>query len=118
MDDPVPTIDFSPSGSSDFSYSLERSDVDGASSLFRVFCGVEGRDLTFQIGLFRVLEDLEQYARSRGDESALNAVIDCKGSIERLVGKMDSLETGFDKIAERSRECFSCCTGDQPNVSF
>ena len=29
MDDPVPTIDFSPSGNSDFSYSLERPDVDG-----------------------------------------------------------------------------------------
>lgn len=29
MDDPVPTIDFSPSGSLDASYSLEREDVDG-----------------------------------------------------------------------------------------
>lgn len=29
MDDPVPTIDFSPSGNSDSSYSLERGDVDG-----------------------------------------------------------------------------------------
>ncbi len=29
MDDPVPTIDFSPSGSSDAAYSIERSDVDG-----------------------------------------------------------------------------------------
>ena len=29
MDDPVPTIDFSPSGSSDAAYSFEREDVDG-----------------------------------------------------------------------------------------
>jgi hypothetical protein len=29
MDDPVPTIDFSPSGNLDASYSLEREDVDG-----------------------------------------------------------------------------------------
>ncbi|KAJ2933973.1 hypothetical protein H1R20_g3142, partial [Candolleomyces eurysporus] len=81
MDDPVPTIDFSPSGNSDFSYSLERPDVDG---------------------LLRVLEDLEQYARSTGDETALNAVLDCTSSLQKLVVKMDSLEEGFDKIAERS----------------
>ena len=29
MDDPVPTIDFSPTGSSDSVYSFERADVDG-----------------------------------------------------------------------------------------
>jgi len=29
MDDPVPTIDFSPIGSTDTVYSLERTDVDG-----------------------------------------------------------------------------------------
>ena len=29
MDDVVPTIDFSPSGSNDFPYSLERVDIDG-----------------------------------------------------------------------------------------
>jgi autophagy-related protein 11 len=29
MDNPVPTIDFSPSGSTDSAYSLERDDVDG-----------------------------------------------------------------------------------------
>lgn len=32
MDDPVPTIDFSPSGNLDASYSLEREDVDGNSN--------------------------------------------------------------------------------------
>ena len=36
MDDPVPTIDFSPSGNLDASYSLERADVDG--DLLRSFC--------------------------------------------------------------------------------
>ena len=32
MDDPVPTIDFSPSGNADSPYSLERDDVDSQSS--------------------------------------------------------------------------------------
>jgi hypothetical protein len=32
MDDPVPTIDFSPTGSSDSVYSFERADVDGKHS--------------------------------------------------------------------------------------
>lgn len=31
MDDPVPTIDFSPTGSLDSPYALERADVDGMS---------------------------------------------------------------------------------------
>ena len=34
MDDPVPTIDFSPSGNTEASYSLEREDVDGEIDLF------------------------------------------------------------------------------------
>lgn len=54
------------------------------------------------LGLLRVLEDLEHYARSTGDETALNAVLDCTSSLQKLVVKMDSLEEGFDKIAERS----------------
>lgn len=33
MDDPVPTVDFSPSGGIDFVYSFERSDVDGKLAL-------------------------------------------------------------------------------------
>jgi autophagy-related protein 11 len=34
MDDTVPTIDFSPSGSTDAPYSLEREDVDGEKRAF------------------------------------------------------------------------------------
>ncbi|KAK0494510.1 putative peripheral membrane protein [Armillaria luteobubalina] len=81
MDDPVPTIDFSPSGSSDAAYSIERSDVDG---------------------LLRVLDDLEQASRNGNDPEALSAVRECRTGLEKLVLKMDSLESGFDRIAERS----------------
>ena len=53
-------------------------------------------------GLLRILDDLERYARSTGDPEALKAVQECKASLDKLVIKMDSLEAGFDRIAERS----------------
>ncbi|KAF5356786.1 hypothetical protein D9756_006559 [Leucocoprinus leucothites] len=81
MDDPVPTIDFSPTGSTDAAYSLERADVDA---------------------LVQVLDDLEQYTKASNDDIALRAVNECKVSLNRLIVKMDGLETGFDRIAERS----------------
>ncbi|KAJ6562651.1 putative peripheral membrane protein [Mycena capillaripes] len=81
MDDPVPTIDFSPSGNLDASYSLEREDVDG---------------------LLRVLDDLENASRTANDLVALAAVRECRAALDKLVVKMDSLESGFDRIAERS----------------
>ncbi|KAF8068787.1 putative peripheral membrane protein [Lyophyllum atratum] len=81
MDDLVPTIDFSPSGNLDASYTLEREDVDG---------------------LLRVLDDLEQYSQSSGDAAALRAVRECRAALDKLVAKMDGLESGFDRIAERS----------------
>ncbi|GLB42084.1 putative autophagy-related protein 11 [Lyophyllum shimeji] len=81
MDDPVPAVDFSPSGSLDAPYSLEREDVDG---------------------LLRVLDDLERYAQSSGDAAALRAVRECRAALDKLVAKMDGLEAGFDRIAERS----------------
>ncbi|KAJ7275721.1 putative peripheral membrane protein [Mycena rebaudengoi] len=81
MDDPVPTIDFSPSGNLDTAYSLEREDVDG---------------------LLHVLDDLENASQTANDLVALGAVRECRAALEKLVVKMDSLESGFDRIAERS----------------
>ncbi|KAF5390754.1 hypothetical protein D9757_004449 [Collybiopsis confluens] len=81
--DPVPTITFSSSGNDDSesAYSIERADIDG---------------------LLHVLNDLEELSRTNNDIPALNAVQECRGSLEKLVVKMDSLESGFDRIAERS----------------
>ena len=42
MDDPVPTIDFSPSGGKDSAYSLEREDVDGESDPVQCACMEKG----------------------------------------------------------------------------
>ncbi|KAJ6497909.1 hypothetical protein C8R45DRAFT_1130512 [Mycena sanguinolenta] len=81
MDDAVPMIDFSPSGNQDASYSLEREDIDG---------------------LLRVLDDLENASRDADDLVALAAVRECHTALDKLIVKMDSLESGFDRIAERS----------------
>lgn len=81
MDDPVPTIDFSPTGGKDQAYSLEREDVDL---------------------LFKVLRELEDLARSNPNPSALISVQEARSSLEKHVQKMDNLESGFDRIAERS----------------
>ncbi|KAH9930184.1 hypothetical protein B0H21DRAFT_826142 [Amylocystis lapponica] len=81
MEDPVPSIDFSPTGSLDFSYSLERADIDE---------------------LLKVLNDLEHFATMSQDPAALGSVQEARAGLDRLISKMDSLESGFDRIAERS----------------
>ncbi|KAH9171318.1 putative peripheral membrane protein [Lactarius sanguifluus] len=84
MDDAVPSIDFSPSGGrdTDSPYTLERADISN---------------------LLRVLEDLERYAQSLKDNDvALNNIRETRTNLQRLVDRMDALESGFDRIAERS----------------
>ena len=53
------------------------------------------------------LEDLEHFAQDGHNSIAQASVREVKAALERLVVKMDGLEAGFDKIAERSCECFS-----------
>jgi hypothetical protein len=55
-------------------------------------------------GLLRVLDDLEQYSQTHGDDAAVTAVRECRGSLDKLITKMDGLEASFDRIAERSCE--------------
>jgi autophagy-related protein 11 len=101
MDEPVPVIDFSPSGSTDSDYSLERVDVDGmliVFSLVVLYC----LQVSFLV-MMNVLGDLEQYAKSVNDDIALKAVNECRASLNKLIGKMDGLEMNFDRMAERSR---------------
>lgn len=61
-------------------------------------------NLEKHLGLLRVLDDLEQYSRSSNDTAALSAVRECRTSLDKLVTRMDGLESAFDRIAERSRE--------------
>lgn len=84
IDDPVPAIDFSPTGGSDLEspYSLERSDVED---------------------FLHILDELETYAHTRTDGTiALNFILETRTSLHKLIAKMDGLESGFDRIAERS----------------
>lgn len=79
-----PSIDFSPSGGrdTDSPYTLERADISN---------------------LLRVLEDLERYVQSLGDNDvALINIRETRTNLQRLVDRMDALESGFDRIAERS----------------
>lgn len=56
-----------------------------------------------QTGLLRILEDLERHAQTLKDNGvALANVRETRTSLQRLVDKLDGLETGFDRIAERS----------------
>ncbi|KIM47021.1 hypothetical protein M413DRAFT_267979 [Hebeloma cylindrosporum] len=81
MDDPIPSIDFSPTGGLDSVYSFERADIDH---------------------VLHVLDELESYARTSDAPTAAKAIAECRASLEKLISKMDNLELGFDKIAERS----------------
>ena len=51
-----------------------------------------------------MLGDLEHFAKSAGDAAAISSVKEARVSLEKLIGKMDSIESGFDRIAERSCE--------------
>ncbi|THH32812.1 hypothetical protein EUX98_g1391 [Antrodiella citrinella] len=81
MDDQVPAVDFTPKAPAESPYSLDRSDVDA---------------------LMHVLEDLEHFASQSSDPATLTSVREARLGLEKLIGKMDALESGFDRIAERS----------------
>jgi hypothetical protein len=62
-----------------------------------------------RLDLLRVLEDLERFAQSlRDNDVALNSIREIRTNLQRLVDRMDALESGFDRIAERS--CMSSNT--------
>lgn len=107
MDDPVPTIDFSPTRSLGEDYALERSDVTGKRkgrflTLKNMILSLLVPSLTSEIALMAMLDDLEGFARA--DATALSSVTEARAGLEKLIGKLDTLEPGFDRIAERSRE--------------
>lgn len=57
----------------------------------------------FETAFLQVVHNLEEYARGSPDLAVLNSVQEARFALEKLVQKMDNLEAGFDRIAERSR---------------
>ena len=66
---------------------------------------------------FKVLRELEDLARSNPNPSALISVQEARSSLEKHVHKMDNLESGFDRIAERSRELNAFHNMERPSLS-
>ena len=58
--------------------------------------------------LLNVFDDLERFARESPDPSALTSVKDARDGLDKLVSKMDGLQAGFDRIAERSCKTNLC----------
>ena len=99
MDTPVPLVDFSPTGAGDSSYDLQRPDVNGR---MRYHCHKVHAMLNLTVDFMAMLDDLERFARENSDDVALKSVQEARSGLEKLIAKMDSLESGFDRIAERS----------------
>lgn len=57
----------------------------------------------FGTAFLQVVHDLEEYARASSNSAILDSVQETRSTLEKLVQKMDNLEAGFDRIAERSR---------------
>ncbi|KAI5123251.1 hypothetical protein M0805_001340 [Coniferiporia weirii] len=80
MDDAVPAIDFSPTGGKDGDYSLERSDIDA------------------------FMQMLDAFERSVQADPSMPAqpLQETRRALEKLINRMDSIESSFDRIVERS----------------
>ena len=57
-----------------------------------------------------MLDDLERFARDAKDPAAEGSVQEARLKLDKLIDKMDSLEPGFERIAERSRTYVSAYT--------
>ena len=102
MDDPVPSIDFSPTRSLGEDYALERSDVTGKQkdhfhTSGNLILSLLAPSLALELALLTMLDDLEVFARA--DATALSSVSEARAGLEKLIGKLDTLEPGFDRIA-------------------
>lgn len=54
----------------------------------------------------QVLDDLEHFSQQSQDPIAVASVKESRVGLEKLIGKMDGLESSFDRIAERSCQSF------------
>lgn len=57
------------------------------------------------VDLINMVDELEQLAQSY-DAEALNAVRETRSALSKAIERMNTLESGFDRIAEKS--CALC----------
>lgn len=107
MDEPVPTIDFSPRVSDEVSYDVQRADIDGISSL-QSMIHAANQVLDFM----HTISDLEDHARELADSAALQSIQETRSNLEKLIHKMNSFEPAFDRIAERSSKSYQVRISD------
>lgn len=69
--------------------------------MFCVLARERDRD-HFGTAFLQAVHDLEEYAQVTSNLEVLNSVQETRFALEKLVQKMDNLEAGFDRIAERS----------------
>ena len=58
------------------------------------------------LAFVHVLDDLERFAKESSDPATLTSVQEARQGLEKLISKLDTLEPGFDRIAERSCKFF------------
>ncbi|TDL25201.1 putative peripheral membrane protein [Rickenella mellea] len=80
MDDQVPIIDFSPSGKLDGEYSLERSDIDA---------------------FLNTLDSIEKHIEAP-TSMTVHPIREIRVALDKLISRIDNLESTFDRIVERS----------------
>ena len=100
MDEPAPTIDFTPTQGLELEYGIERPDVEGE----RVYCQYLIIDLTFQHLAYMELLDVlrTEFAKHPGIGSS--ALLEIRDGLMKLITRMDSLEGLFERVVERSSE--------------
>ena len=100
VDESAPSIDFSPSGSLDSEYSIERTDIDGIMSL--------NTQIFLVSSLVDFMKSLDGIVQNMASDPKY--VKETYESLVKLIARMDGLESTFDRFVERSCECKIQCT--------
>ena len=104
MDDSVPAVEITSTGFDNTNYSVERDDLMG-DSLSKP--GMRrNTDLALCEALLDEIDKMDQaHLTGDGDNNnhlVYNPVRETRSSLEKLVNRMDNLETTFDKMAEKT----------------
>jgi autophagy-related protein 11 len=103
MDDPAPTIDFTPSGGSVGEYTIERPDVECKLQALILYSSL----LSFlwispySVAYMETLDSL-QLEFAQDPRMKTSALKDIRDALMKLIDRMDGLEEAFERTLERS----------------